>query len=426
MATKKAPAVRKAAKKPPKKAMTPASSHSVEAGVDDPLKTMHEAAAAGALLWEDGPTVEATALAREDADAVDADDAVDGLPVTNLAAAVERALKMADPKQPYVKLYSTLIIAIGPRGAALVPWSAPGLDASSYVVDGKQLVRMLKAAGKDAEIQSTPEAVVIKYAANKRRFTLKSTIDVVEAPQPPATDDAASPWVAFDPTMFHLAANFTDPKIEPQHLSGVHLGPGFIAATDRHSFFFALDAFARPCGTVPLAAFDGINEVCYVNLDALGRFWVCVPSTGEYRMVVMFAAEYPNVRTVAQGITPTTLVTLNKAALQDVLKKMAIVQKKTSSVMIHIFADAAGEMYMELRAQNPSASAELVARLDVEEHLGDAPRQLKMFTSAENLARLCLASPSPTSVTLGFGDTPRDPVTLDASSYTAAITAMHA
>lgn len=396
------------------------------------MAALHEEAQSpGGLPLEDETLGADPSAAHQAAPSEDEAAEWDDAPSHNLATAASSALRFVDEKAPFLRLYPNLVVGAGPSGAVMVPWDAPELDPEGITVEGKRLVRMLKAAGPFAELRATPERVVIQ---GNGRFTLQRLKVAVDVPTiPPTTGPDAAPWAEFDPSLFVLASSCSgDDKIEPPMFSGVNIGPQLVSATDRQSFFYApLAAHAAWVGegvTLPRNTFAGLEGTVWTCRDAAGNVFVAT-AHGEYRMAVPIASTWPDVQSVIDRHVAAFTVSVARGALIAALRRMKIVQSMTSSVMIHVFPDAEGVYQVELRAQDPHGTSEYVERVpaeDLQQYM-ETPGRFKTFVSGENLRRLAQLSPGESTVDMSFGaDGARDPIGLFAPTYRVLVCAMSA
>lgn len=425
---------KKAAKKTTKKAAKKTRAKKTSDPAEANLSKIHEEAQASSdgMPWDDGPlSAEAVAMVREEADEADEEaEEWDRAPSFPLDDVIKRASRFVDVKQnPYVQLYPNVVVGAGPRGTVVVPMEAPGIPAHGLTVNAPKLIRMLKSAGTSAELSGSPDRLTIKYAGG--RFSIQALPHTVPMPSFPAIDSGA--YSALNPALFQTAAAFAgDPKkIEPAMFGGVFIGRGMVSATDRHSFFHAVSQNQLATSSIiPKDAFDDIHEEVWVAIDDKGLLYIAVPSTGEYRMVVPFGGEWPDVRAVLDANQHVFTVSVPRVEIEAALKRMVIVQKRTSSVMMHIFADGQGVWHMEMRAADPTGQNEYVTRIalqDVRGQVGlDEQNRFKTFVSIENLRRLVFLSPNPTVTELSFGaNGARDPVGVETAAYRALVVVMH-
>jgi hypothetical protein len=312
----------------------------------------------------------------------------------------------------------------------MVPWNMPSLPQAGVVVDGRKLHRCLRAAGDGAQLNVLGEGARLEIRFGSRRFTLACDPTVPEILRP----DPDVSYAYIRPSVVALAALFAGPdKTEPPELSGVHIAGGAALACDRRGLIAAIGATDNTAiqVTIPHDAFDGLSvgdggeERVAFGLTKHGHLVIADPRTGEWRVLVSWGANFPDVRGVLARMDAKLFVDVDKAALVSALKQFRLVQTAGSSVKINVWSTPpmnengqpnqnAGD-WMEMRGGDPGNECEFVARLGVSIQrttpLGEpgAAGMYRVCIALDELLKVAQSSRG-TTARLGFGADERSPL----------------
>jgi len=403
------------AKKPGKKAKTkrsPAKKASNDEASEARVASLHqEVEENGALVddpadapWE---AVEPADGVSEPPDEEEAEAVVSGVEATPLSAVLRRCLRFVEKRNPLVQLFPNWVIGAGAQGIVMHPWSVTDIFAEGHVVDGFQLERMLKNAGRNASIRARSDGG-IEVKGTGKKFSMPvipETVPQLNFPPPEA-------YKPFHPGLFIEAAKFAGKdNIEPPQFAGVQIDSKGVTSSDRASFFAGATGVAGLNVCVPRNAFDDVDGEVMVAPDANENLFIYVPSTGEYRMVVSYSESLPNVRAVAENFNPAFWVDVPRKDFMSAVNSCAIVQKGTGPVRLYVWQTDEGA-FLEVQAGG-STEGQFTSRMPVQIH-GDP--MLPAGAAAGGMAKVCVGGvlllrlaklyPHPERIILGFGGQP--------------------
>lgn len=411
---KKKTAARSPAKKPGKKAKSTRRSPAKKRTANDEVAearvgNLHQEVEENGSLVDDPAdapwdSVEPASGAYEPPDEAEAEEAVAGVPSTPLSAVVQRCLRFVEKRNPLVQLYPNWVIGAGAQGIVMHPWTANDLLPGGHGVDGFQLERMLKNAGRDASIRPRSDGG-IEVTGGGKKFSMPAIPETVPQMNFPAPES----YKPFHPGLFLEAAAFTgDDKIEPPHFAGVQIDSKGVTSSDRASFFSGATGVAGVKACVPRNAFDDIDGQVLISCNEKENLFIYVPQTGEYRMVVAYSESLPNVRAVAEKFNPAFWVDVERKAFTSAVRSCTIVQKGTGPVRLYVFQTDEGA-FLEVQAGG-STEGQLTQRMAAEIH-GDP--MLPAGAAAGGMAKVCVGGvfllrlaklyPHPDRIILGFG-----------------------
>jgi hypothetical protein len=343
----------------------------------------------------------------------EAREAVEGIADTPTSVIVGRALRFMQSKEPYVRVYPTMVVGAGQQGTVYSPFPVPlaGLQAGGHVVDGVKLFGALKTMGPNAVLQPRGDGG-LDVVADGEVCKIKPYGGTVPEALPLPQNGEVN-FVAVSPSRFRTAEVFAgDDKIEPAHLSGVAVVNGAALATDRRAAVYVPDFVLQgaPTGTfvIPRDAFKDIqDETVWLGVDAKGRITIGIPSTGEYRIFRSYSESFPDIAAVMSRQTRVAEIGVQKAALLHALRKMTVVQSRLSYV------------HLTLRSTAPTTLAMKGGNADIAEYethvpislLAGALPDITVVVSATYLLKLAKVALGDV-VRLSFGATERDSITV--------------
>lgn len=317
----------------------------------------------------------AVAAAYEPPDEADAEEAAAVFTRTDLISAVERAMSFA-PKGSKDTLdlacYANTVCGHSQLGVTVVPWTVPGIPAGEcWVLDGKELLKVLKKSAPDAELRSISDTVV-EVRSKNGKFRLPRAAPVFTFPTFPPPES----YVDFDPALFRIAAKFiADGKLETGKpaLCGVHLGER-VEATDQYSVLFS-SLVANPAPLGLAVHKDTFNDLPSPVKVARLNDWLFVysPATGEHRAVRAFGDSFPDVGAVMRHVNASFVVSLDIEEFREAVKRARIAQKRTAPVRVTLGDGEETGAFLEMRAGS----------LDKTEFLHRLPARITSFDPAK-------------------------------------------